>query len=314
MEEVSRQAAQRFFALAEAQTQWEITRTNHANADTLYRIAQGRYELGTITENDILQLEINRLSEQTKSMNARTAVEECLFELRNYLGIIDTLTITAVPTEDIPVFAVDEALALDMALANNAGMTALERQAIESAGAVAQAKAARGFQADFFLEFGLSQSADKLKPAYVYPERQQVVSLGFQIPIFDWGRGKGRVKVAESNHERMWVEIEQSRVAFRQNILRLVRQFNQQAAKITIASKTNETARRRHEVTQKLYLQERTTTLELNAAITEKDDAQRNYIASIAGFWNLYYNLRALTGYDFRVDAVIGEDFETLIK
>ncbi len=138
--------------------------------------------------------------------------------------------------------------------------------------------------------------------------------FGFQIPILDWGVGKGRMKVAESNHERVQVEIEQSRVAFRQNILKMVRQFNLQADKITIAAKTDETARRRYEVTQKLYLQERATTLELNAAISEKDAARRSYVGSIAQFWNLYYNLRALTGYDFRRKAVITEDFTTLIQ
>ncbi|MDR1756632.1 MAG: TolC family protein [Culturomica sp.] len=315
MENVSRTAAQLFFALIVAQTSWEIARDNHANADTLYRIAQRRYErLGTITENDMLQLEINQLGAQTDRMNARMEVDDCMFELRRYLGLTDDVEIEAVPDEQIPLFEVDELLALEMALANNAESISLQRQLIESESSVSSARSQRGFQADFFMEFGLSQSAGTLQEAFRSPRQQEVVRLGFQIPILDWGVGKGRVKVAESNHERVQIEIEQNRIAFRQNIVKMVRQFNLQADKITIASKTDKTARRRYEVTQKLYLQGKVTTLELNAAISEKDAARRSYINSIYQFWNLYYNLRALTGYDFRRQAVITENFTTLIR
>ena len=53
-----------FFNLASAQSDVVTANNNYANADTLYRMAQGRYKIGTITENEMLQLEIRRLSEE----------------------------------------------------------------------------------------------------------------------------------------------------------------------------------------------------------------------------------------------------------
>ena len=38
------------------------------------------------------------------------------------------------------------------------------------------------------------------------------------------------------------------------------------------------------------------TILDLNAAITEKDAAQRGRINALSYFWNLYYGLRSMTG------------------
>ena len=75
LELVAAQATQQFFQLATAQTNWEIAQYNYANADTLYQYAQGRYNIGTITENEMLQLELNLLTEQTNMMNARIEVE-----------------------------------------------------------------------------------------------------------------------------------------------------------------------------------------------------------------------------------------------
>ena len=52
-----------------------------------YRYAQGRYNIGTITENEMLQLELNRLTEETNRMNALIEMDNCMQELRSYLGI-----------------------------------------------------------------------------------------------------------------------------------------------------------------------------------------------------------------------------------
>ena len=103
MEQVSRTAVLLFFNLAVAQTSWGIAQDNFANAEMLYRIGEGRYEkIGTITENDILQLEINKLNAQTDMINAQMEVDDCMFELRSYLGITEDIEIEVIPDENVP--------------------------------------------------------------------------------------------------------------------------------------------------------------------------------------------------------------------
>jgi outer membrane protein TolC len=69
LELVGARAVQLFFNLARAQTNLEIAQTNLANADTLYVFAQGRYNIGTITENEMLQLEISKLMEESNQVD-----------------------------------------------------------------------------------------------------------------------------------------------------------------------------------------------------------------------------------------------------
>ena len=45
----------------------------------------------------------------------------------------------------------------------------------------------------------------------------------------------------------------------------------------------------------------------LNASISEKDAARRNYITALYNYWSLYYTLRSLTLYDFEKDAPLTE-------
>jgi len=61
MEQVAITANNYFFNLLLAQIKEGIAIINQANYDTLYKIAQGRYNLGKIAENELLQLELQYL-------------------------------------------------------------------------------------------------------------------------------------------------------------------------------------------------------------------------------------------------------------
>ena len=299
LERVAAGAAMRFFQLATAQSNLQSADYNYANADTLFRYAKGRYEIGTISENEMLQLEINYLSEQTNRLNARIETDDCIQNLRSFLGINENVVLIAEVSPDIPRFVVPVEEALSLARKNSPDIESLQLQRMQSESAVAYAKASRGFKADLYMEFGLSQTDRSLNEVYRNPLNQQLVSLGIRIPILDWGVGRGRVEVAQSNLEKVKTDMAQAQTDFEANVIRLVKQFNLQADKVAIAQKTSQRAARRNDVAYRLYLLGKSTVLDLNAAIAEKDHSQRGYIRELQNYWSLYYGLRSITGWDF---------------
>lgn len=314
LELVAAAATQKFFALATAQSNYEIACTNYANADTLYIYARGRYDIGTISENEMLQLEINKLTEETNRMNARIEVDNAMQELRSYLGIQQDVDLKVRIEDFVPDLQIDLNEALLLAAQNSPDIENMQRRRLESESAVAQARANAGLKADIYLRFGLTQTADRWKNAWRNPMDQQYVSLSVSLPILDWGRGKGQVRVAKSNRDLVQTQVEQDKTDFDLNIRKLVKQFNLQAQRVHIAARTDTTAQRRADVARRLYLLGQSTILDLNASITEKDSARRNYVTALYDYWSLYYTLRSLTLYDFRQDQPLEEDLERLIK
>lgn len=314
MELVSVRAVDRFFALARAQSSYETAKVNYANADTLYRYARGRYDIGTITENEMLQLELSKLNEETNLMNARLSVEEKMQQLRSYLGLYDDEEIETVTAEEVPGMEVDFAEALKHAEASHPDVLNRAVRRLTARSGVAQARAAAGLKADVYLRFGLTQTADRLDNAYRDPLNQQYVSLSLSLPILDWGRGKGQVRVAQSNKDLVETQVAQDQVDFEQNVRQMVNQFNLQARRVEVARRTDETAQRRSDVARRLYLMGKSTILDLNASITDKDSARYNYISALYTYWSLFYTLRSLTLYDFVNDRELTADFETLIN
>lgn len=314
LELVAANATEKFFNLAKAQSNYEIANTNYANADTLYIYAQGRYNIGTISENEMLQLEINKLTEETNRMNAHIEMENCMQELRSYLGIQEDIEIKADVSAYIPDIHIELSTALILANENSPEIQNMIRRKLESESAVSKARANAGLKADIYLRFGLTQTAEKLKDAYHNPLDQQYVSLGITLPILDWGRGKGQVRVARSNRDLVYTQVEQDKTDFDLNVRKLVKQFNLQAQRVSIAARTDQTAQRRAEVARKLYLLGKSSILDLNASITEKDTARRNYISTLYNYWSLYYTLRSLTLYDFEKDTPLTENLERIIS
>lgn len=296
MELVAAHACQYFFSLVEAQTNLDMARLNYASADTLYQMAQGRYRIGTINENDMLQLEINRLNEETACMDAEVAVREQTQILASYLGLDDIAEIALQLPEAVPDISVALPLAMEMAMENAPDPDYYRRMKLESDCKVAQAKANAGLRADIYLQFGLSQTGETIARSYNHLLHQEYASITLSLPILDWGRGKGQVKVAKSQRDLAYTTADQGLNDFRQNLSKMVMQFNMQGRKVEVASRTKKLAAHRYEVARKLYIAGRNTILDLNTSLSEKDSATRSYISSIKNFWTLYFTIRSLTG------------------
>ncbi len=315
LELVAATAVDKFFAFVLAQSDYRTACQNYAQADTLYRFAQGRYRIGTTTENEMLQLEVNRLNEETNRMDARIAMKECALDLRSYLGLSDGDSLPDIRVSDeLPDVMVHEGEALQWARVHSPDITNLQRRRVEAESNVAQAKANAGLKASLYLRFGLTQTSDRFSEVYRDPSQQQAVSVGITLPILDWGRGRGQVRVARSQRDLVETQVEQSLTDFDQNVRKLVGQFNLQAMRVRVAARTDSTALRRSEVARRLYLLGRSSVLDLNASIEEKDAARRNYLNALHTYWSLYYTLRSLTLYDFRAGRPLQADYEGLIE
>lgn len=313
LEQVSNRAVDYFFDLILAQINLEIAKKNFANSDTLYRIAEGRYQLGTIAENELLNMELGYLNAGTDLNAANIDLEVRKFRLRSFLGYNEMVDIELILPNEIPEVAIDYGRALQEANTNNPEILAMNRRLLEAEQNVAQAKSQKGIQANLFALYGMSKNADDIGGVYVDPEDQQRLRIGFEIPILDWGLGRGRYKMAQSAQEVVKTNVVQSRSDFEQQVFLQVMQFNLQDDQLLIASKSDTIADKRYEVTKQRFLIGRIDVLELNDALEAKDVARRGYVQALRNYWDYFYSLRILTLYDWIDKEKLEQDFNEVL-
>jgi outer membrane protein TolC len=314
IENVHMMAVQNFFSLALAQINREIAETNMQNADTLYKIALGRYNLGTIAEDELLQMELSYLNAGTAINESEMNLRDRELKLRSFLGFNQTVRLELLIPSEIPALQVEVGEVLKLAELNNPDLIALERQLVEAQSSVAQAKAEKGLNANLTASYGLRDQDPLLEMAYNQPNQQQTVRVGFTLPILDWGQGRGRFKMAQSSEELTRVQVEQSRIDFEQNLLLDVQMFNMQDDQVRIAAKSDTVAAKMFEVTKQRFLIGKIDVLDLNNADTKKDQNKRNYIQALNNYWTYYYNMRALTLFDFINRKPLETDYEKLVE
>ncbi len=310
-EQVAMQAINLFFNLLLAGEQVHIAQQNLATAEKLYEVALAKREMGTISENDVLQMRLNTLTARSSLTNAESSRQSRQFALRCFLDV--EADIEPVVPEDIPQFNLQFEEVLHHALENNAHATTLRRRQLEADYSVATARANRQ-SINLYAQLGYTGTGSTLGGAYRDLLSKQVVQVGFTVPLLDWGKRKGQRRMAESNREIIQGQVRQQAQEFRQNIFILTEQFNNQLAQLRIAEEADSIARRRYHTNVETFKIGSISTLELSDAQTAKDEARQNRISQLFNFWYYYYQLRSLTLWDFERGENINADFEQLIK
>lgn len=300
IEQVSISTVNHFFNLLLAQVEREIALKNLFNYDTLYRIALGRYQLGKIAENELLQLELNFLRAKASVDNANLNYENMLFRLKSFLRIKDNKPIILIPPAETRHQLINAAAAIDEAKKNTSTALEFQERLLTAESQVRRAKMNGRFDADLYIEYGLTQSTEYISDVYKNPKDQQQLNLGISVPILDWGKARGQIKVAESNLELVETSLEQEIIDYEQSIFLSVMQFNMQKDQLFIAAKADTVAQKRYDVTQKRYMIGQVNdVLELNNAQIDNDNAKKGYYQSLRSYWTNYYQLRKMTLFDF---------------
>jgi len=313
IETVHTEAVRQFFNLALAQINKQIAETNYLNADTLYRMAQGRYQLGTIAEDELLQMQLSWLNSETSRKEADMNLKDREIRLRSFLGFNENIRLELILPSSVPDLQVDVQEVLNLAHANNPEMLNQQLTLLTAQSNLAQAKAEKGLNANLIASFGLRDQDPVFANAYTESNRQQTVRLGITLPILDWGLGRGRYQMAKSSLELAEVQSTLSQIDFDQNLTLDVEQFNLQANQVAIAAKSDTVAARMFEVTKARFLIGKIAVLELNNADTRKDTNRRAYVQALQNYWTYFYNMRALALYDFLNRKPLETEYEKLL-
>ena len=312
-EQVAMRAVDYFFGLLMAKENLATARQNLSNSEKLYLVAVAKRDMGQISENDLLQLQLNLLTARSTLTDAESNYKAGMFQLRSFLGLDEDVDLVPILPESTPGVDVDYDDVLAKALERNAFARNIRRRQLEADYEVAMAKGDMR-QITLFAQVGFTGTSERFSGAYDPLKDNQVVEIGFKIPLLDWGKRRGRVKVAESNREVVSSRLRQEEINFRQDIFMLVERFNNQRQQLGIASEADTIARRRYHTNVETFMIGKISTLDLNDSQSRKDASRQAYINQLFLYWYYYYQLRGLTLWDYASDSSIDSDIEAIVK
>ncbi|MDO3389536.1 TolC family protein [Bacteroides sp. ET489] len=312
-EEVTMKAITYYFELLLAKESLATERQNKTNADRLYEVAIAKRKMGQISENDLLQLKLNALQSKADVTAAESNLNAKMFQLRSFLGVSEQETLNPTLPTSVPMLNMEYKRVLEKALERNSFAQNIRRRQLEADYEVATARGNLR-SIDLFASVGYTGQSNALSTAYRGLVDNQVVQVGVKIPILDWGKRRGQVRVAKSNREVVLSKIRQEQMDFNQNIFLLVENFNNQAQQLNIAQEADLIAEKRYRTSVETFMIGKISTLDLNDAQNSKDEARQKHISELYYYWYYFYQIRSLTLWDFERNTELEADFEDIVK
>lgn len=308
MEQVNIELVNKFFNVILASESLKLIEQNVENAKKLLIAAEMKKKLGIISQNDIMQLQLNKNNFTANEIEAKQTYHQRLEDFKNFLGITESIE-CLLPVEPPLIIPLLEDV-MSIAKENSSFIDNLDERLISAQKNIAYAKSERGFRLDAFISAGITGADRSFSAAYRNTAGMESVRIGFRVPILDWRKGKGKVALAKTEAEVEDVRIEREMLDFETNIRNLVEQLANTPALLDVYKKSDSIANIRYKIAYDTFLIGQISILDLDKAQLDKDTSRGSYIEQLYLSWLYFYTLRQITLYDFNSNRDIIDSSE----
>ena len=300
-----KRATNSYFGLVQAVRRLDIEKQSLEQSSISFELAQRKFEIGLIAEVQALNLKVAMLEAEANYAAAETDIESARDRLRQTLGMemdepLDVVTDVEYVRHDI-----DEARALELALARNTdlnnlgldeGIDALELKRVEQS---------QGLKAQVNANVGLRGQGPKAGDISQNLERNLWnVWIDVQLPLIDAGWRRSQTSRARIGleHTRLQQTITRRQIAA--DLRSLVRSLRQSERQIDLAGSRVEVAQRTYEVQQQRFEIGQAQSQELLDAEKSLTAARNAALNAVINYQRQLVDLRLVTMSDLS-DLVI---------
>jgi outer membrane protein len=304
-EEIALTTSNLFFDLYAARVALANQIKNVAVNDTLFTLNKGRFEVGKIGENDLLQSELALLRARTSLDGAKLEYERAAAALRLALNLPVSAPLEIAVTLIVPEFEPDTARAVTEALRNRASMSDVALQDVQSRRRVTEARLSNWAGASVSASYGFNATAPNASQVYSNLLNAQQFAVSVSLPLWQWGAHQEGVKAAQADRERSSSLAQSTVQQTAQDAHFAALQLAQARRNLALSAKADTVAGKRFEVALNRYVIGRIAIDNLYLAQNEKDQALTQAVQSLRGYWQAYFRLRRLTLFDFATGEAI---------
>jgi len=289
-----------FYSVYQAQQSLEIANQALQNMLKSYEVTKNKADAGISAQSEMFQAELNLETSKSDFENKQVSFENAKDQFKNLIGmsLYDDISV-------IPNIAVDTTIKIDIAFALDQGlknrMELRQRQiTIESSYLdLVTVKAMNEFKGNLGLSFGFNGNNKNIEDLYKNPKNNENVALSFQIPIYDWGQERSRIKAQqatiESNNVDLQVQQNDIILSVRQSYRNLKNLVNQ----ILIAKQSVNNAQLTYDLNLEKYKNGDLTGMDLSIYQNQLSQNKLSYTNSLISYKLELLNMKILTLYDF---------------
>jgi outer membrane protein TolC len=302
---LEKQVTQFFYDVYLAQMRLSVSEDEFANTQKSFEITQNKVTAGIAAKEELYQAELNFATSKSGVQNSRVSLENFKDQFKKYIGMDIMEEITVMTDVTLNPVEVDVKKAIEYGL--NSRMEIRQREIdIENAQfAMIRTKSQNEFKGDLALSIGISGDNEILTDVYDNPTNNPRVSLAFNVPLWDWGEKKARIKAQEAMIETSNINLSEEKNDIVLNIRQVYRSLQNLVNQIDIAKQSEKNAQLTYEINLERYANGDLTSMDLNLFQTQLSNKKMTYAQTLIDYKIELLNLKIQTLFDFENNKAV---------
>ena len=296
---LEKSVTQAFYYVYQQQQSMEISNQAYQNMQKSYEVSKNKVDAGISAREEMFQAELNLASSKSDYENSQVSFENAKDEFKLQIGMSLYDDFGVLPNIAVDTVQVDIAFAIDQGLKNRMELRQSQINIETSQFDLIQTKALNEFKGNLNLSFGINGLNEKLKDIYDDPRNNENVELTLDIPLWDWGERKSRIKASEANIESANISFEEEQSNIILGVRKVYRNLLNLQNQIEIARQNVTNAQLTYDLNLEKYKNGDLTGMDLNIYQNQLSEKQLSYTNSLISYKLELLNLKIQTLYDF---------------
>jgi outer membrane protein len=296
---LEKQVTQAFYYVYQQQQSLDISNQAYQNMMKSYEVSKNKVDAGLAAREEIFQAELNLASSKSDYENSLVSYENAKDDFKLMVGMSLYDDLLVLPNIKVDTVQVNIAFAIDQGLASRMELRQQQINIENSEFDLIRTKSTNEFYGTLSLSFGINGNNESLQDIYTDPKNNENISLSLQIPLWDWGERKSRIKASEATIESSKISLEQEQNDIIINIRKVYRNLTNLENQIEIARQNVTNAQLTYDLNLEKYKNGDLTGMDLNIYQNQLSQKQLSYTNSLISYKLELLNLKIQTLYDF---------------
>ena len=296
---IEKQVTSQFYDVYQKQKDLNIARDEYNNQKQNYEIIKNKVEAGLVAKEELYQAEVNLATSESSVYSAEISYENSKDNFKILLGISLEEDVMVLPNTEIITVDVNTDEAVKHALEQRMELRQKQITLEQDVFTIIRAKAENEFKGSISARIGLDALGEKVNNMYNKPTDNEQVGISLNIPLFDWGAKKARVKSSELAMESDQIGFDEEKKNITLDVRQICRNLPTLVRQIEIKKKSIENAEHTYEINLEKYRNGNLTGMELQQYQTQLTSAKQAYTSAIINYKIELLNLKIQTLWDF---------------
>ncbi len=296
---LEKNVTQFFYNVHLAQMSLVIAQEELTNTQNSFDIIRNKVDAGLAAREELYQAELNLSTARSNLYNNSVALENAKDDFKFFLGmdLYENIIIIADISSDT--VAVDLEKAVDYGLNSRMELRQREIDIETSQFQLIRTRSLNEFRGDLQISVGVFSENEQFRNIYDNPTQNPRVSLAFNVPLWDWGERKARIKAQEAVIKTQELNFDQQKLQIIIDIRKVYRNLENQLNQIDSARQNDKNAQLTYEINLERYENGDLTGMDLNLFQTQLSEKKMSLAQALINYKIELLNLKIQSLYDF---------------